>query len=749
IATAALGATAEHAPGPSVPSLHATEAEHRQRVFEKQRELEAKQKKQERGEAKRRREQELAIWKEQREEAKQRKGGGGGKGPAVQTSPGEGKAVGGDADRADQGRVGASLGAPAELRGKELHLRCPFPPPGRAIAGDELDSSTVESVGLFPRGRLMVQFSDGATIKQGEGAMPSAGNDQAGGGGGGGGGEPDGGGGDDGGGGHRGGGGSGGPAARKSRVEVGTLQDILMDNICQRIRGGGQHQAVSYGGLDAVTGTRILQRLADLRALTPAMLSAFRGCPVAELSLDRNPRVTNALLAELGRKVSIMSLSLAHNDAMTLEGIESLAGLRALASLDISGCKVTNGWLKVIAKLPALETLVLRGCTKVADLGILGLSRGAPSLTCLDLAGCTGVTDAGVAHLSSMVVGGKLECLRLDGLVGLSDDGLDALLLGDGDGLGAAAAAAAAVPAASAARAAAARAATARASSSLSDGGGEEEAPASSSLRVLSLSRCPGVADQGLARLGASRALRASLRELDVSGTSATESGLVRLLDPSSAAAAAASGEAGGGGAVVGRRRPAPLRLESLVLQHGGGGITSVGLSALVGLTSLTRLDLEGCRGSGVTSQALAGLARLVRLQWLSVAAVPAFDDDALTAVCSSCNALRVLNLGSTSVARAAGLALLGSAMIDLSLAHTNIDDDTMDAVASLPRLTTLTLRGTAVTGAGVARLSGLRGLRSLVLTGTRAAQEGGAGGGASSAVERLRARTAALNIRL
>lgn len=72
-----------------------------------------------------------------------------------------------------------------------------------------------------------------------------------------------------------------------------------------------------------------------------------------------------------------------------------------------------------------------------------------------------------------------------------------------------------------------------------------------------------------------------------------------------------------------------------------------------------------------------------------------------------------------------------------------------MDAVASLKRLTMLTLRGTAVTGAGVVRLSGLRGLRSLVLTGTRAAQEGGAGGGASSAVEGLRARTAALNIRL
>ncbi len=41
----------------SIRFRRATEAEHRQRVFEKQRELEAKQKKQQRGEAKRRREQ--------------------------------------------------------------------------------------------------------------------------------------------------------------------------------------------------------------------------------------------------------------------------------------------------------------------------------------------------------------------------------------------------------------------------------------------------------------------------------------------------------------------------------------------------------------------------------------------------------------------------------------------------------------------------------------------------------------------
>lgn len=45
-----------------------------------------------------------------------------------------------------------------KLQGKELELRCPFPPPGLAVAGDDLDARTVEGVGLCPKGRLMVQF---------------------------------------------------------------------------------------------------------------------------------------------------------------------------------------------------------------------------------------------------------------------------------------------------------------------------------------------------------------------------------------------------------------------------------------------------------------------------------------------------------------------------------------------------------------------------------------------------------------
>lgn len=56
------------------------------------------------------------------------------------------------------------LSALGKLKGREVSLRCPFPPPGLALSGEDLDSTTVESVGLVPRGRLMVQFRSAAAV---------------------------------------------------------------------------------------------------------------------------------------------------------------------------------------------------------------------------------------------------------------------------------------------------------------------------------------------------------------------------------------------------------------------------------------------------------------------------------------------------------------------------------------------------------------------------------------------------------
>lgn len=51
-----------------------------------------------------------------------------------------------------------------KLGGRDIELRCPFPPPGRAVAGADLNEITVEGIGLAPRGRVMVQFRYGLFV---------------------------------------------------------------------------------------------------------------------------------------------------------------------------------------------------------------------------------------------------------------------------------------------------------------------------------------------------------------------------------------------------------------------------------------------------------------------------------------------------------------------------------------------------------------------------------------------------------
>ena len=88
------------------------------------------------------------------------------------------------------------------------------------------------------------------------------------------------------------------------------------------------------------------------------------------------------------------SLSLAHDDMVTVEGVESLVGLRALVTLDISGCKVKTRSLEpgadvVVVIVVAAAVVAAGAAVTAAATPAAGCSCSCPVCTILILA-CLG-----------------------------------------------------------------------------------------------------------------------------------------------------------------------------------------------------------------------------------------------------------------------------------------------------------------------------------------------------------------------
>mmetsp|Transcript_13724 Transcript_13724/g.35258 ORF Transcript_13724/g.35258 Transcript_13724/m.35258 type:complete len:242 (+) Transcript_13724:175-900(+) len=122
-----------------------------------------------------------------------------------------------------------------------------------------------------------------------------------------------------------------------------------------------------------------------------------------------------------------------------------MAGLPALTSLDVSGCRnLSNGGLRdLAASRPGLRHLRLAWCREITSSGLLGLSPltelrslaldevkqvrdegvaslvALSSLTSLSLRWCRRVGDAGVAPLAALAP--TLTSLHLDGCLALGD----------------------------------------------------------------------------------------------------------------------------------------------------------------------------------------------------------------------------------------------------------------------------------------------------------------------------------------
>jgi internalin A len=117
---------------------------------------------------------------------------------------------------------------------------------------------------------------------------------------------------------------------------------------------------------------------------------------------DRAVEVVKKLGGEVTRDETkdgrpVVKVDLARKRQVTDAGLEELAALKGLTTLDLSGTRVTNAGLKEVAALKGLTTLRLSDNSRVTDAGLKELAA-LKGLTTLRL-GESGVTAEGVAQL--------------------------------------------------------------------------------------------------------------------------------------------------------------------------------------------------------------------------------------------------------------------------------------------------------------------------------------------------------------
>jgi hypothetical protein len=204
------------------------------------------------------------------------------------------------------------------------------------------------------------------------------------------------------------------------------------------------------------------------------------------------------------------------------------------------------------------------------------------------------------------------------------------------------------------------------------------------SLQSLSIQECPGITGSGLEAI----AQLPELKQLSIILTPVDDAGMAHL--------AAAS------------------QLEVLALT--GTPVTDAGLKSLSSCGQLKRLTLNNLQG--VTDAALSPCASLKALESLSLAGCQGISGSGLASL-KALPALRVIDLTGTKVLSqgAEHLAQIGQ-VHELVLDTTLVTDDVAAQIARVTGLQRLVLGGAPITDAGLMRLTSLKELRSLDLSG-------------------------------
>lgn len=105
-------------------------------------------------------------------------------------------------------------------------------------------------------------------------------------------------------------------------------------------------------------------------------------------------------------------------DGMALGTLAAVENLK-LESLKLSSCdQLTTAGLRSLAYQTTLKVLDLSFCTRVTDASLVCISQNLPNLESLDIRRCRGVTDLGISHLNVLRKLRALDISECDQLTG-------------------------------------------------------------------------------------------------------------------------------------------------------------------------------------------------------------------------------------------------------------------------------------------------------------------------------------------
>ena len=186
------------------------------------------------------------------------------------------------------------------------------------------------------------------------------------------------------------------------------------------------------------------KRVTDLFVMTLA-----RRCVLLEVILmDSSPAITDLCLSNLGKGNDVVDLTAPHHtyaygcknlqtislrdcQGITDIGLSALVhGCNRLKTINLSRCKgITDIGLSALGKQsPLLQTIEVDGCQGITNSGLLALVHGCDQLQIINLSHCQGITDNGLSALGNGC--GQLQTINLSHCEGITDIGLSALVHG-------------------------------------------------------------------------------------------------------------------------------------------------------------------------------------------------------------------------------------------------------------------------------------------------------------------------------